>query len=104
GNVGEKVKLKLIILEIKHGPDYNPWTLWTFKDEHGNLFKKFGEVNKKYITKYDPTSHDINPETNEVYYNNYALVGDEISVTAEIKEHQEFAGTKSTMLVRLSKY
>jgi transcription elongation factor Elf1 len=49
GSVGTKVALQLELVSTKHGQGaYGGWTLWIFKDNNGNMFKKFGEVSDRF--------------------------------------------------------
>jgi hypothetical protein len=86
GTVGQKEKLTLTVTDIKTGNgQFGTWTLFSFVDEEGNNFTKFGTVNPKFS------------DSEEV------KVGSVIKATFEIKEHKEFNGVKRTALGRLSK-
>jgi transcription elongation factor Elf1 len=49
GAVGTKLSLTLEIVSVKHGVGmYGGWTLTIFKDQNGNMFKKFGSVADRF--------------------------------------------------------
>lgn len=91
GTIGEKKRLEN--LEIIYVGGFNNewgWTnIYTLKDNNGNIFTKFNDINPKFIVNSDDFS---TPEKGAI-----------ISVNAEIKKHDEYKGTKRTVLGRLSK-
>jgi hypothetical protein len=94
GKVGEKAVLRLILEDVKSGEgEYGTWYLWTFKDENGNIFKKFGKLNKSFIVADSLGGKELEEFTE----------GDIFEFTAEIKEHSVYKEVKTTTLGRLSK-
>jgi hypothetical protein len=94
GSVGGKVSFKNVrLVDMKSGlGQFGSWYLWSFETVNGNQLKKFGELNNKFLV-----SKGSGKELQD--YNE----GDIFSFTAEIKKHDEYKGTKNTMLGRLSK-
>lgn len=92
GIVGEKIELTLTIEKIiQFDTQYGKSNLYIMKDSVGNSFKKFGEINVKFITKIK--------EGNNSKYS--PSEGDEINFLAEIKEHSIYQGEKQTILGRV---
>ena len=96
GVVGEKTKLEN--LEIVHiGGFETQWgwsNVYKLKDPAGNVYTKFGTIGTQYTVK--KTENDPN--------DNNIQVGDIISVTAQIKKHDEYKDIKQTTLGRVSKF
>jgi hypothetical protein len=96
GNIGEKTKLSN--LEIVHIGGFTSnygWTdIYKLKDQEGNIFTKFGVVGTQFVVKKTEKEPD----------NTMIQVGDVVSFTAEIKDHNEYNGTKQTVLGRFSKF
>jgi hypothetical protein len=65
-------------------------SLWTFKDESGNLLKKFGVLSPKFRIK-----EGVGKEVGGL------RLGDIFKFNAEVKKHDVFNGQKSTLLGRL---
>lgn len=89
GEVGQKEPLKnLEILSIRSfSTDFGMSSVYKLRDEKGNIFTKFGTINKKFVVNNTP---DV-------------VVGSIISATAEIKNHDTYQDVKQTVLGRLSK-
>jgi len=109
GVVGEKTKIEN--LEIVHiGGFETQWgwsNVYKLKDQEGNVYTKFGTISPKYIVKKrEISTENVEGEDGVVFAetpSNDIEVGDFISVTAEIKKHDEYQGKKQTVLGRLSK-
>jgi hypothetical protein len=90
GNIGDKIKLRLTYEGVTSGEgQYGTWYLWSFRDENGNIFKKFGQLNEKFRIE-KPLDSEFEK-------------GDVFEFVAEIKEHSTYKEIKSTVLGRLSK-
>jgi hypothetical protein len=91
GTVGEKEKLyNLTITNISGFEGTFGWTsVYRLKDEDGNIFTKFGTINKRFITEDSPEKE--------------IQKGAVVSFTAEIKKHDTWNDIKQTTLGRLSK-
>lgn len=93
GVVGGKIQVEATITDLKVGEGmYGTWTLWTLVDEYGNTYKKFGEINIKYVTLQGDNTKD------------FVGIGDKVAFTAEVKSHEVFNHLPITQLGRLSKF
>jgi len=89
GTVGQKSPLILTITLIKEiVSDWGETYLFEFIDKEGNLFSKFGKLNKRYIH----SNHDCIDE------------GVTLAFDATVKSHKEFKSEKITELSTVSKY
>lgn len=70
---------------------YGTQSLWSFKDENGNLLKKFGVLSSKFRIK-----EGMGKEVGDGL-----KIGDVFKFNAEVKKHDVFNGQKSTLLGRL---
>jgi hypothetical protein len=97
GNVGEKIKIPYAILTDHRSGDseYGVWHLWTFKDNAGNIMKKFGELPEKFKIQKAPEG------SQELANNNFK--GDVFAFTSDVKKHEPYQGINITQLGRLSK-
>lgn len=88
GIVGEDMTLTLTVLTVKEiTTSYGATMVYEMQDSQGNLFSKFGEINRKYII----SQHDEIEE------------GTILQFSATIKKHNEFRGEKTTVLSYLSR-
>lgn len=96
GQVGSKFPIQRATLTgARTGQsDFGPWYLWTFIDDSGNLYKKFGTLSDKFKIQNAPD------DAEQLFG---FKKGDVFAFTAEIKKHEEYQGTKITQLGRLSK-
>ena len=103
GSVGEKMKFEN--LEIVHIGGFETQYGWSnvykLKDQNGNIYTKFGTIGTQYIVKPTENGRQKDEQGNLVI--NDILVGDVISATADVKNHDEYQGKKQTVLGRLSK-
>jgi hypothetical protein len=90
GAVGEKCHLTLKVTGHKSGVgNFGVWHLWTMEDIQRNQFKKFGQLEEKFITHTPEDSKDF--------------IGCTIEALFTIKSHAEYDGMKQTELGRASK-
>lgn len=91
GDIGKKEKLENLIIKNVSGfeGEYGWTNIYRLLDENGNVYTKFGTINKRFIVKDSPIKN-IEP-------------GAIVSFTAEIKKHDTFRDTKQTIIGRLSK-
>lgn len=91
GTIGEKMNFEnLEIIYVSGYEGQYGWTnVYTLKDENGNIFTKFGKIGSEFIVN---TSEFSEPEKGAI-----------ISATAEVKGHDEYKGSKRTVLGRFSK-
>jgi hypothetical protein len=89
GTVGEKIACEnLTIKKIRGFETQFGWSnVYNMEDEQGNVFVKFGTINKKFLVKGQAIEE-----------------GAVLSFTADVKKHDEFNGVKQTTLGRLSKF
>ena len=73
---------------------YGTQSLWSFKDQNGNLIKKFGVLSSKFRIK-EGSGKSVGGHQNEL------RIGDVFKFNAEVKKHDEFNSKKSTLLGRL---
>jgi hypothetical protein len=94
GTVGEKLlftDLKLLNHKSFQS-QFGMGHIWSFEDSLGNKVKKFGELNSAFRTA----------EGTEQLFGEYNK-GDMFTFIADVKNHEEYNGVKSTLLGRLSK-
>jgi superfamily I DNA/RNA helicase len=88
GTVGDKQWLDLEIIEIRDiKGQYGSTIVVDMKDKKGNIFSRFGEIQRKFENNSNPIK-----------------IGSKVSFYAIIKEHSVFNGKKITKLGKISLY
>ena len=88
GQVGAKSLVLLKVVEIKEmNTSYGDTTLYTFVDDFGNIFTKFGKISEKFIVS-------AHAELTEGCY---------VEFNATIKAHNEYKGVKTNVISTISK-
>ena len=83
GRVGDRIHIKAEVLSVKDvTTKYGDSIVIEMKDDNGNVFTKFGDINSKYITSTHRTI------TN----------GAKVNLMGVVKSHNEFRGVKSTVI------
>lgn len=95
GKVGEKSNFEnLEVVNVRSYENQYGWqTVYKLKDKDGNIYTKFGIIGPQFIVKKTETD----PKEGELQ------VGDIVSGTADVKDHNEYQGVKQTILGRFSK-
>jgi len=85
GKIGDIVNLVGKITEIHEAiSSFGTNTVYTIEDEHGNIFEKWGIINKRFV--------DCKTE---------AVEGSMISFSCEIRAHKEFKGEKRNQITNV---
>lgn len=87
GEVGCRYALKGTITECRYIPNYDAM-VYVIEDKEGNIYEKWGDINRKYITS----------ETKEL------KEGVEIKASVMISKHTEFRGVKKNTIKNLGVY
>lgn len=83
GRIGERIHVKAEVYSVKDiTTKYGESIVIEMKDDNGNVFTKFGDINSKYITSNHRTI------TN----------GAKVNLMGVVKTHNEFRGVKSTLI------
>jgi superfamily I DNA/RNA helicase len=87
GTIGKKYHIVGTISDMKYLQNYNSM-VYTIKDKQGNIFEKWGKIDKKFITSK----------------NSLLGVGSNIDMYGVITKHQKYNDTNKNVVGRLSSF